>query len=54
MIEFKDITSLSGLLQPFTIGLGVESSSVCSSFLRNSLTNVSIGVEAIVVEFEVE
>ena len=54
MIEFGDITNLSGLLESFTIGLGIESFSVCSSFSRNSSVDVSVGVEAIVVEFEVE
>jgi hypothetical protein len=54
MIEFKDITNLSRLVKPFTIGLGDEPFSICSSFSRNSLIVVSINVEAIVVEVEVE
>jgi hypothetical protein len=54
MIEFKDITSLSRLLESFTIGLGVASISICSSFSKNSSVNVMVGVEAIIVEFEVE
>ena len=54
MIEFRDITNLFGLLESFTIGLGIESFSFCLSFLRNSSTHVSVGVEAIVVGFEVE
>jgi hypothetical protein len=49
MIEFGDITSFSGLLDSFTIGLGVESFSIFSSFSRNSFVNVSVGVEAIVL-----
>ena len=54
MIEVRDITNLSVLLESYTIGLGVESFSICSSFSRNSLVEVYVGVEDIVVEFEVE
>ena len=54
MIEFRDITNLFELLESFTIGLGVESFLICSSFSRNSSVDVFVGVEAIVVEFEVE
>jgi hypothetical protein len=52
--KFGNITILFGLLESFTIGSGVESFLVYSSFSRNSSVGVSIGVEAIVVEFEVE
>ena len=54
MIEFGDITSFFGLLESFTIGLDVEFFLVCSSFLKNSSVDVSVGLEAIVVEFEIE
>ena len=54
MIEFGDITSFYGLLESFSIGLGIESFFFCSSFSRNSLAHVFVGVEAIVVGFEVE
>ena len=51
---FRDITILFGLLGSFTKELGIEYFSFCSSFSRNSSTHVSVGVEAIVVGFEVE
>ena len=54
MIEFKYITNLSGLHESFTIRLGVESFLVYSSFSSNSSVYAFVGVEAIVVEFEVE
>ena len=54
MIEFGDITILFGLLESFTIGLGIESFSFFLYFCRNSLVDVSVGVEAIVIGFEVE
>ena len=54
MIEFRDITSLSGLLESLTTRLGVESFLICSSLLRNSSIGVSIGVEDIAVELDVE
>ena len=54
MIEFRDITNFFGLLKSFTIGLGVDSFSIYSSLPRNSPIVVSINMEAIVVEVEVE
>ena len=54
MIEFRDITNFPGLLKSFTIGLGVDSFSICSSLSRNSPIVVSVNVEAIVVEVEIE
>ena len=54
MIELEDITSLFGLLESFTIALVVESFSFSSPFSRNSSVEVSVGVEDIVVELDVE